>query len=70
MTENEATSSVDLEIEQQKKPAYADLLVSNGADGVTRTLGLLITNQLLYQLSHISIFRGAISRQIPWRTCN
>ena len=28
---------------------------SIGADGGTRTRDLLITNQLLYQLSHISI---------------
>ena len=28
-----------------------------GAGGVTRTHDLLITNQLLYQLSHNSIFR-------------
>ena len=35
----------------------------DGAAGVTRTLDLLITNQLLYQLSYSSIAEAALKRE-------
>ena len=41
---------------------------NNGADGGTRTHDLLITNQLLYQLSHISIPRLSKNGQRKYYT--
>ena len=40
-----------------------------GADGGTRTRDLLITNQLLYQLSHISVafFTTAVLYHKQWK---
>ena len=39
-----------------KNVAASEWLTANGATGRTRTDGLRITNALLYQLSHSSIF--------------
>ena len=40
-------------IKKHRKPKFSTLF---GAGGVTRTPDLLITNQLLYQLSYTSVF--------------
>ena len=46
-----------------KRPPHIETVFFCGADGGTRTRDLLITNQLLYQLSHISV-RCAIATGI------
>ena len=51
--------STTSKIKKEKAPAKASAF--SGATGRTRTGDLLITNQLLYQLSHSSITAGAIS---------
>ena len=41
--------------EQEKTPRYWLLTRIDGADGRDRTCDLLVTNELLYQLSYIGI---------------
>jgi hypothetical protein len=39
--------------ETKKAPAYTEAFKINGADTTSRTRDLLITSQLLYQLSYV-----------------
>ena len=46
---------------KRETPRPLDLRASFGANDVTRTHDLLITNQLLYRLSYISIFTFGVA---------
>ena len=47
--------------EKSKKPVILEITGFFGAGNVTRTHDLLITNQLLYRLSYISIFTFGVA---------
>ena len=53
----------EYDTKQEEKPR--NHAVPDGADGRTRTGDLLITNQLLYQLSYVGIARQRRPRP-PW----
>ena len=46
--------------EQEKTPRYWLLARIDGADGRDRTCDLLVTNELLYQLSYIGTLLGEL----------
>ena len=58
-------------MENKKSVVETDFLMfDTGADGRDRTCDLLVTNELLYQLSYIGLFHVILSILVLFRFCS